>query len=50
MRSQGFAFRVWRGIGGISLPEANCKKTVFTARNPDRAKGGETPLSVWMVI
>lgn len=41
MRNHGFAFRVWRGAGGVSLPEANGKKTVFPGRNSDRAGDGE---------
>lgn len=35
MRSQGFAFRVQHRAGCVSLPEANCRKVIFTSRNPD---------------
>lgn len=45
VRSRGFAFSVQHGVGCISLPGANCMKTVFTFRNPDAVKGlgGGTP-------
>lgn len=37
-RSQGLACSVLLGVGCVSLPEANCMKTVFTSRNPDMVK------------
>lgn len=32
-------FRVQHEVGCISLPEANCMKTVFTSRKPDTVMG-----------
>lgn len=39
VRSQGIALSVLHGVGCVSLPQANCKKTSFVARN--RSKGRE---------
>ena len=44
VRIQGFALSVQLEVGCISLPEANCMKTVFTSRNPEWVMASEGSL------